>query len=288
MPASPLQYLTYKLGFCPNGPDCRYRHTRVPGPPPPVEEVLQKIQQLASHNFGYSNRFFQNRNANFAPQVEKTQIGLGPNVVNQATKATMKGSPISQQQHQQQVQQPQQGSQAPNLLNAPQNQANRSAIPLPQGTSRYFVVKSRNRENLELSAQQGVWATQRSNEAKLNEAFDSVENVFLIFSVNGTKHFQGCAKMTTGIGGTANGGNWKHEHGTAHYGRNFSVKWLKLCELSFQKASHLRNPYMKNLPVKISRDCQELEASVGQQLASLLYLEPDSELMVCNVFNCPS
>nr|GMD09648.1 30-kDa cleavage and polyadenylation specificity factor 30-like [Ipomoea batatas] len=193
----------------------------------------------------------------------------------------MKGSPISQQQHQQQVQQPQQGSQAPNLLNAPQNQANRSAIPLPQGTSRYFVVKSRNRENLELSAQQGVWATQRSNEAKLNEAFDSVENVFLIFSVNGTKHFQGCAKMTTGIGGTANGGNWKHEHGTAHYGRNFSVKWLK-------KASHLRNPYMKNLPVKISRDCQELEASVGQQLASLLYLEPDSELMVCNVFNCPS
>lgn len=126
----------YKLGFCPNGPDCRYRHTRVPGPPPPVEEVLQKIQQLASHNFGYSNRFFQNRNANSAPQVEKTQIGLGPNVVNQATKATMKGSPISQQQHQQQVQQPQQGSQAPNLLNAPQNQANRSAIPLPQGTSR--------------------------------------------------------------------------------------------------------------------------------------------------------
>nr|GMD04217.1 30-kDa cleavage and polyadenylation specificity factor 30-like [Ipomoea batatas] len=64
----------YKLGFCPNGPDCRYRHTRVPGPPPPVEEVLQKIQQLASHNFGYSNRFFQNRNANFALQVEKTQI----------------------------------------------------------------------------------------------------------------------------------------------------------------------------------------------------------------------
>lgn len=35
---------------------------------------------------------------------------------------------------------------------------------------RYFIVKSCNRENLELSVQQGVWATQRSNEAKLNEA----------------------------------------------------------------------------------------------------------------------
>lgn len=55
---------------------------------------------------------------------------------------------------------------------------------------RYFIVKSCNRENLELSVQQGVWATQRSNEAKLNEAFDSVENVILIFSVNRTRHFQ--------------------------------------------------------------------------------------------------
>lgn len=55
---------------------------------------------------------------------------------------------------------------------------------------RYFVVKSCNRENFELSVQQGVWATQRSNESKLNEAFDSVENVILIFSVNRTRHFQ--------------------------------------------------------------------------------------------------
>ena len=51
-------------------------------------------------------------------------------------------------------------------------------------------MKSCNRENLELSVQQGVWATQRSNEAKLNEAFDSVEHVILIFSVNRTRHFQ--------------------------------------------------------------------------------------------------
>lgn len=34
----------YKLGFCPNGPDCRYRHQKLPGPPPSVEQNLQKIQ----------------------------------------------------------------------------------------------------------------------------------------------------------------------------------------------------------------------------------------------------
>lgn len=40
--------------------------------------------------------------------------------------------------------------------------------------------------------------------------------------------FQGCAKMMSRIGGSVSGGNWKYAHGTAHYGRNFSVKWLKV------------------------------------------------------------
>ncbi|GJU61346.1 30-kDa cleavage and polyadenylation specificity factor 30 [Tanacetum coccineum] len=115
--------------------------------------------------------------------------------------------------------------------------------------------------------------------------------------------------MASKTGGFVGGGNWKYEHGTAHYGRNFGVRWLKLCELSFHKTRHLRNPYNENLPVKqgtkmimegwsllfyktdmnttvvagISRDCQELEPSIGEQLASLLYLEPDSELMAISL-----
>ncbi|AEE31221.1 30-kDa cleavage and polyadenylation specificity factor 30 [Arabidopsis thaliana] len=263
----------YKLGFCPNGPDCRYRHAKLPGPPPPVEEVLQKIQQLTTYNYG-TNRLYQARNV--APQLQDRPQGQVP----------MQGQPQEsgnlQQQQQQQPQQSQhQVSQT--LIPNPADQTNRTSHPLPQGVNRYFVVKSNNRENFELSVQQGVWATQRSNEAKLNEAFDSVENVILIFSVNRTRHFQGCAKMTSRIGGYIGGGNWKHEHGTAQYGRNFSVKWLKLCELSFHKTRNLRNPYNENLPVKISRDCQELEPSVGEQLASLLYLEPDSELMAISI-----
>ncbi|XP_039015266.1 30-kDa cleavage and polyadenylation specificity factor 30-like isoform X3 [Hibiscus syriacus] len=239
----------YKLGFCPNGSDCRYRHAKLPGPPPSVEEVLQKIQQLTSYN--YNNKFFQQRNAGFSQQTEKSQIPQGQSNVNQG--AIGKPSTTESANVQQQFQQPQQQVSQTQIQNVPHsqsNQTNRSAIPLPQGISRYFIVKSCNRENLELSVQQGVWATQRSNEAKLNEAFDSAENVILIFSVNRTRHFQGCAKMTSKIGGSVGGGNWKYAHGTAHYGRNFPVKWLKLCELSFHKTRHLRNPYNENLPVK--------------------------------------
>ncbi|KAG5011597.1 hypothetical protein JHK82_023790 [Glycine max] len=276
----------YKLGFCPNGPDCRYRHAKSPGPPPPVEEVLQKIQHLYSYNYNSSNKFFQQRGASYNQQAEKPLLPQGNNSTNQGVTGNPLPAELGNAQPQQQVQQSQQQvnqSQMQNVANGQPNQANRTATPLPQGISRYFIVKSCNRENLELSVQQGVWATQRSNESKLNEAFDSVENVILIFSVNRTRHFQGCAKMTSKIGGSVAGGNWKYAHGTAHYGRNFSVKWLKLCELSFHKTRHLRNPYNENLPVKISRDCQELEPSIGEQLASLLYLEPDSELMAISV-----
>ncbi|PKA62170.1 Zinc finger CCCH domain-containing protein 45 [Apostasia shenzhenica] len=289
----------YKFGFCPNGPDCRYRHAKLPGPPPPAEEVFQKIQQLSSFSYGPSNRFFQHRNAGYNQQTEKPQISQGSALPNQpsAPKASGVLEPLTSQQ-QSQVQQTQQHEQQQSQQQQPQsqqqqscenqvqnasnglpNQAIRTASLLPPGQSRYFIVKSCNRENLEISVQQGVWATQRSNEAKLNEAFESTENVILIFSINRTRHFQGCAKMTSKIGGYIGGGNWKYAHGTAHYGRNFSVKWLKLCELSFNKTHHLRNPYNDNLPVKISRDCQELEPFIGEQLASLLYLEPDSELM---------
>lgn len=274
----------YKLGFCPNGPDCRYRHAKLPGPPPPVEEVFQKIQHMNSFNYNNSNKFFQHRNSGYYQQGERFQVPQGPGVMNQGPKPSAPAESNNFQQQQSHIQQPldQQANQT-QMQNLSDAQLNKMASPLPQGLSRYFVVKSCNRENFELSAQQGVWATQKSNEAKLNEAFDSTENVILIFSINRTRHFQGCAKMTSKIGEIAGGGNWKYAHGTAHYGRNFSVKWLKLCELSFHKTRHLRNPYNDNLPVKISRDCQELEPSIGQQLASLLYLEPDSELMAISV-----
>ncbi|KAL0290329.1 UNVERIFIED_CONTAM: cleavage and polyadenylation specificity factor 30 [Sesamum calycinum] len=234
----------YKLGFCPNGPDCRYRHAKLPGPPPPVEEVLQKIQQLTSYNHGNTNKFFQNRNTTYTQQTEKTQLPQGPNGVNQVGKTNPTECSNINQQAQQSQQQGSQG-QIQNTPSGQQNQASRTATPLPQGTSRHKVC------------------------------FCRLEILY-----NGEN---GCAKMTSTIGGSVGGGNWKHAHGTAHYGRNFAVKWLKLCELSFDKTRHLKNPYNENLPVKISRDCQELEPSIGEQLASLLYLEPDSDLMAVSL-----
>lgn len=128
----------YKLGFCPNGPDCRYRHAKSPGPPPPVEEVLQKIQHL-SYNYNSSNKFFHQRGTGYNQQVEKPQFPQGINSTNQVVAGKPLGAESGNVQQQQQVQQSQQQisqSQTQNLANGQPIQANRTATPLPQGVSR--------------------------------------------------------------------------------------------------------------------------------------------------------
>lgn len=55
---------------------------------------------------------------------------------------------------------------------------------------RYFIMKSSNLRNLEISQQKGIWSTTPSNERKLNRAFWESSVVYLIFSVQGSGHFQ--------------------------------------------------------------------------------------------------
>jgi len=137
-----LLYCRYKLGFCPNGPDCRYRHVKLPGPPPPVEEIFQKIQHLSSFNYGSGNRFFQHKNTGYNQQAEKSQFPQGSGAANQPTAmkppAAAELPSIQQQQSQAQQSQPQQVSenQAQSIPNGLSNLANRTASPLPQGQSR--------------------------------------------------------------------------------------------------------------------------------------------------------
>ena len=80
---------------------------------------------------------------------------------------------------------------------------------------KYFIVKSLTVEDLELSARNGIWATQSHNEAALNKAFEvcwlatlwlttltnlqTTTNVYLIFSANKSGEYFGYAKMASRI-----------------------------------------------------------------------------------------
>mmetsp|Transcript_93770 Transcript_93770/g.270948 ORF Transcript_93770/g.270948 Transcript_93770/m.270948 type:complete len:632 (-) Transcript_93770:44-1939(-) len=126
--------------------------------------------------------------------------------------------------------------------------------------TRYFVIKSSNHKNLVLSVENNVWATQRHNEEKLNEALQNAPHVILLFSVNMSGCFQGYAKMMGAVGSSAK------THVFRGFGRAFDVRWLRLDDLDFREVSDINNPWNDNKSVKISRDGQELPHDVGRRV----------------------
>ncbi|CAG8623408.1 25203_t:CDS:10, partial [Racocetra persica] len=133
--------------------------------------------------------------------------------------------------------------------------------------TRYFIMKSHNHENVQKSQIDGVWATQPINASVLSDAFRNSKRVILIFSVNNSRHFQGFCLMESDVG-TIKHASWTDISG-ASLGGNFSVRWLKIGNLSFERTHNIRNPWNDNKPVKISRDGQELPESIGDELCSL-------------------
>ncbi|CAG8908777.1 unnamed protein product [Penicillium egyptiacum] len=85
---------------------------------------------------------------------------------------------------------PELGSAAPVTGNYP---------PPARLVDRYFIVKSLTVEDLELSKQSGIWATQSHNEAAMNQAFETTDYVYLIFSANKSGEYFGYARMMSAI-----------------------------------------------------------------------------------------
>ncbi|KAG2141166.1 YT521-B-like domain-containing protein [Suillus bovinus] len=60
---------------------------------------------------------------------------------------------------------------------------------------RFFILKSLTQFDLDLSVENGLWATQKHNEAILDQAYRTSSDVILIFSVNKSGEFYGYARM---------------------------------------------------------------------------------------------
>ncbi|KAL6715965.1 hypothetical protein ACLMJK_006927 [Lecanora helva] len=64
-----------------------------------------------------------------------------------------------------------------------------------KNANRFFIMKSLAVEDLLVSANDGLWATQSHNEAVLNEAYETSKHVYLIFSANRSGEYFGYALM---------------------------------------------------------------------------------------------
>lgn len=141
--------------------------------------------------------------------------------------------------------------------------------------TRYFVITSNNEENVVKSVRHSLWATQRKNEQRLDEAYRTASAVMLVFSVNRSEAFQGYARMGSAIGRPRS----RSVDPFNGFGRLFDVEWLRLHDLSYREVEHLRNPLNGDRPVHNSRDGQELSNATGRKLCQLIDRhidEPDS------------
>ncbi|KAL6919989.1 hypothetical protein FSHL1_003966 [Fusarium sambucinum] len=64
---------------------------------------------------------------------------------------------------------------------------------------KFFILKSLTVEDLELSVNTGIWATQSHNEDALNDAFKIADSVYLVFSANKSGEYYGYARMVSQI-----------------------------------------------------------------------------------------
>lgn len=137
--------------------------------------------------------------------------------------------------------------------------------------TRFFVIKSNNAENVNLSKSKGVWSTLPQNEATLNQAFKENRNVILIFSVKESGKFAGFARMVGESRRDVPAVSWVLPPGISAkaLGGVIEVDWVCKKELSFTAAGHLFNPWNEGKPVKIGRDGQEIEPKVGAELCRL-------------------
>ncbi|CAK0895797.1 unnamed protein product, partial [Prorocentrum cordatum] len=104
--------------------------------------------------------------------------------------------------------------------------------------AKYFVITSNTKENVVKSLKHSLWATQRKNEQRLDEAFRTASAVVLVFSVNRTDAFQGYACMRSPVGKP----RVRSADPFNGFGRLFDVEWLRLHDLPFGEVDNLRNP----------------------------------------------
>lgn len=85
-------------------------------------------------------------------------------------------------------------------------ESTRTGEPKIKVTDKYFVLKSLTVEDMELSVRNSIWATQSHNEDALNKAYETSENVYLIFSANKSGEYFGVARMASPISDEAAAG----------------------------------------------------------------------------------
>ncbi|KKO97560.1 hypothetical protein THAR02_10343 [Trichoderma harzianum] len=120
-----------------------------------------------------------------------------------------------------------------------------------------------------MSQRDGLWITSARNGTIFANAFKHHKNVFLIFSVNKSKAFQGYARMTSPPTTTIPPPKWMNNI-SWEASLPFRVQWLSTHRTEFWKFGKLRNPLNDGKPIFVGRDGQEFPETCGREMVYVL------------------
>lgn len=145
-------------------------------------------------------------------------------------------------------------------------------------SARFFIIKSNNYENVALSKARGIWSTMPQNDARLNQAFRECSNVILIFSIKESGRFQGYARLASESDKNHPPVRWviPPRFDPRLLSGVFKLDWINRRDLLFASCTHLKNPWNEDKPVKVGRDGQEVEPTIGEALCRLF--PPDENI----------
>lgn len=151
------------------------------------------------------------------------------------------------------------------------NDYNPKEFDLSAPLARFFVIKSYSEDDIHRSIKYEIWCSTEHGNKRLDAAFREREReggaVFLLFSVNGSGHFCGMARMTSAVDYNSNSNVWSQDK----WKGQFRVRWIYVKDVPNVQLRHIKLENNENKPVTNSRDTQEVPHAKGLQVLRIMH-----------------
>ena len=142
-------------------------------------------------------------------------------------------------------------------------------MKLKMSVARYFIIKSIDEDNIIKSIKSSIWSSTQKGNTKLNKIYKEVQGkfpIYLFFSVNASGKFLGVARMTSDVDSNKNKTDWST---TDKWKGFFHLHWLIIKDLPNKYLKSLNNSLNEGKCVVSSRDTQEVEKRIGEQIMQI-------------------
>ncbi|GBP41588.1 YTH domain-containing family protein 1 [Eumeta japonica] len=151
------------------------------------------------------------------------------------------------------------------------NDYNPKEFDLSAPLARFFVIKSYSEDDIHRSIKYEIWCSTEHGNKRLDAAYREREKeggmVYLFFSVNGSGHFCGMARMMSSVDYNSNSNVWSQDK----WKGQFRVRWIYVKDVPNVQLRHIRLENNENKPVTNSRDTQEVPHARGLQVLRIMH-----------------